>query len=259
MRTSKTMYVIVITLQKCNLSCFSYFPYIMYFMAKVFSLVGWLGKRCSPEKIGGLEFRGYNSLNFFHLFVFLTNRKFSLCLAWFQATFSLLGVSATLLVSFAKLTISFLGIHLITSLCINVLQFLWSLTLKPQLMLLAITQLMLLARILRASAPIFRCSCTKISGNVAGIYWYYGTTSHAPEFTAKYYNTIFRDWYQATASMFSRHSMIFNFICSERRIGNKKEMQPDQLIHPYNSESRSPSCMGECSSKVWSTWTQPNH
>nr|GMD70077.1 beta-amylase 1, chloroplastic [Ipomoea batatas] len=57
----------------------------------------------------------------------------------------------------------------------------------------------------------------KISVKVAGIHWHYGTRSHAPELTAGYYNTRFRDGYLPIAQMLARHGAIFNFTCVEMR------------------------------------------
>jgi len=50
-------------------------------------------------------------------------------------------------------------------------------------------------RVLIAAEAIFPGTSVKISGKVAGIHWHYGTRSHAPEFTAGYYSTRFRDGY----------------------------------------------------------------
>ncbi|RVW96893.1 Beta-amylase 1, chloroplastic [Vitis vinifera] len=57
----------------------------------------------------------------------------------------------------------------------------------------------------------------KISVKVSGIHWHYGTRSHAPELTAGYYNTRFRDGYIPIAQMLARHGAILNFTCIEMR------------------------------------------
>ncbi|XP_016459199.2 beta-amylase 1, chloroplastic [Nicotiana tabacum] len=72
-------------------------------------------------------------------------------------------------------------------------------------------------RILQSTKAIFENKGVKISVKVAGIHWHYGTRSHAPELTAGYYNTRFRDGYLPIAQMLARHDAIFNFTCIEMR------------------------------------------
>ncbi|KAL8121997.1 beta-amylase 1, chloroplastic [Apium graveolens] len=72
-------------------------------------------------------------------------------------------------------------------------------------------------RILMSAKSIFENTGVKISVKVAGIHWHYGTRSHAPELTAGYYNTRFRDGYLPIAQMFARHGAVFNFTCIEMR------------------------------------------
>ncbi|KAK4341625.1 hypothetical protein RND71_040126 [Anisodus tanguticus] len=72
-------------------------------------------------------------------------------------------------------------------------------------------------RILQSAKAIFEDKGVKISVKVAGIHWHYGTRSHAPELTAGYYNTRFRDGYLPIAQMLARHGAIFNFTCVEMR------------------------------------------
>ncbi|KAM1301869.1 hypothetical protein ACFX2H_012851 [Malus domestica] len=72
-------------------------------------------------------------------------------------------------------------------------------------------------RILTSAKSIFEEAGVKISVKVAGIHWHYGTRSHAPELTAGYYNTRFRDGYIPIAQMLARHGAIFNFTCVEMR------------------------------------------
>ncbi|KAK7295927.1 hypothetical protein VNO77_51109 [Canavalia gladiata] len=69
----------------------------------------------------------------------------------------------------------------------------------------------------------------KISVKVAGIHWHYGSRSHAPELTAGYYNTRFRDGYLPIAQMLARHGAIFNFTCIEMR---DHEQPQDALCAP---------------------------
>ncbi|KAJ6980685.1 hypothetical protein NC653_024128 [Populus alba x Populus x berolinensis] len=55
------------------------------------------------------------------------------------------------------------------------------------------------------------------------------TRSHAPELTAGYYNTRFRDGYLPIARMLARHGAIFNFTCIEMR---DHEQPQDALCAP---------------------------
>lgn len=70
-------------------------------------------------------------------------------------------------------------------------------------------------RILASAKSIYENEGVKLSVKVAGIHWHYGTRSHAPELTAGYYNTRFRDGYLPIAQMLARHGAIFNFTCIE--------------------------------------------
>ncbi|KAL7219999.1 hypothetical protein ACSBR2_012956 [Camellia fascicularis] len=72
-------------------------------------------------------------------------------------------------------------------------------------------------RILLSAKSTFENTGVKISVKVAGIHWHYGSRSHAPELTAGYYNTRFRDGYLPIAQMLARHGAIFNFTCIEMR------------------------------------------
>ncbi|KAA8527837.1 hypothetical protein F0562_035294 [Nyssa sinensis] len=72
-------------------------------------------------------------------------------------------------------------------------------------------------RIVSSAKAVFENTGVKISVKIAGIHWHYGTRSHAPELTAGYYNTRFRDGYFPIAQMLARHGAIFNFTCIEMR------------------------------------------
>ncbi|GMP55810.1 hypothetical protein CsSME_00020519 [Camellia sinensis var. sinensis] len=72
-------------------------------------------------------------------------------------------------------------------------------------------------RILLSAKSTFENTGVKISVKVAGIHWHYGSRSHAPELTAGYYNTRFRDGYLPIAQMLARHGAIFNFTCIEMK------------------------------------------
>ncbi|KAF6144373.1 hypothetical protein GIB67_024600 [Kingdonia uniflora] len=84
-------------------------------------------------------------------------------------------------------------------------------------------------RILSSAESLFQDSGVKISVKVAGIHWHYGTRSHAPELTAGYYNTRFRDGYLPIAQMLARHNAVFNFTCIEMR---DHEQPQDALCAP---------------------------
>ena len=84
-------------------------------------------------------------------------------------------------------------------------------------------------RILTSAKSVFDSTGVKISVKVAGIHWHYGTRSHAPELTAGYYNTRFRDGYLPVAQMLARHDSIFNFTCIEMR---DHEQPQDALCAP---------------------------
>ncbi|GER55883.1 beta-amylase [Striga asiatica] len=72
-------------------------------------------------------------------------------------------------------------------------------------------------RVLQSAANAFTNRDVKLSVKVAGIHWHYGSRSHAPELTAGYYNTRFRDGYVPIARMLARHSAVLNFTCMEMR------------------------------------------
>jgi beta-amylase len=84
-------------------------------------------------------------------------------------------------------------------------------------------------RILSSAKAVFEPTGVKISVKIAGIHWHYGTRSHAPELTAGYYNTRFRDGYLPIAQMLARHNAVFNFTCIEMR---DHEQPQDALCAP---------------------------
>lgn len=84
-------------------------------------------------------------------------------------------------------------------------------------------------RILTAATSTFENTGVKISVKIAGIHWHYGHRSHAPELTAGYYNTRYRDGYLPIAQMLARHGAIFNFTCIEMR---DHEQPQDALCAP---------------------------
>lgn len=58
---------------------------------------------------------------------------------------------------------------------------------------------LIMERVIAVDA-IFHGTSVKISRKVDGIYWHYGTGSHALDLTTGYCNTRFRDWYQPITS-----------------------------------------------------------
>ncbi|MED6195066.1 Beta-amylase 3, chloroplastic [Stylosanthes scabra] len=88
-------------------------------------------------------------------------------------------------------------------------------------------------RILLSAKGIFQESGVKLSAKVAGIHWHYNTRSHAPELTAGYYNTRFRDGYVPIAQMLAKHGVVFNFTCMEMKDTEQPEhgnCSPEGLV-----------------------------
>ncbi|OIW03585.1 hypothetical protein TanjilG_00555 [Lupinus angustifolius] len=88
-------------------------------------------------------------------------------------------------------------------------------------------------RILTSANSIFDNTGVKISVKIAGIHWHYGTESHAPELTAGYYNTRFRDGYLPISEMLARHGAIFNLTCIEMRDHEQRQdaqCAPEKLV-----------------------------
>ncbi|XP_071696542.1 beta-amylase 1, chloroplastic-like [Rutidosis leptorrhynchoides] len=96
-------------------------------------------------------------------------------------------------------------------------------------------------RILSSATSIFENQGVKISVKVAGIHWHYGTRSHAPELTAGYYNTRFRDGYLPIARMLGRHGAVFNFTCIEMRDHEQPQdaqCAPEKLVQQVTSATQ---------------------
>ncbi|KAJ0620265.1 putative beta-amylase [Helianthus annuus] len=96
-------------------------------------------------------------------------------------------------------------------------------------------------RILSSATSIFENQGVKISVKVAGIHWHYGTRSHAPELTAGYYNTRYRDGYLPIARMLARHSAVFNFTCIEMRDHEQPQdaqCAPEKLVQQVTLATR---------------------
>ncbi|XP_076942213.1 beta-amylase 1, chloroplastic-like [Bidens hawaiensis] len=96
-------------------------------------------------------------------------------------------------------------------------------------------------RILTSATSIFENRWVKISVKVAGIHWHYGTRSHAPELTAGYYNTRYRDGYLPIARMLARHGAVFNFTCIEMRDHEQPQdalCAPEKLVQQVTSATR---------------------
>ncbi|KAL8260659.1 hypothetical protein R6Q59_028612 [Mikania micrantha] len=96
-------------------------------------------------------------------------------------------------------------------------------------------------RILSSATSIFENQGVKISVKVAGIHWHYGTRSHAPELTAGYYNTRYRDGYLPIARMLARHGAVFNFTCIEMRDHEQPQdaqCAPEKLVQQVTSATQ---------------------
>ncbi|KAM0013619.1 putative beta-amylase [Helianthus debilis subsp. tardiflorus] len=96
-------------------------------------------------------------------------------------------------------------------------------------------------RILSSATSIFENQGVKISVKVAGIHWHYGTRSHAPELTAGYYNTRYRDGYLPIARMLARHGAVFNFTCIEMRDHEQPQdaqCAPEKLVQQVTLATR---------------------
>ncbi|GJX64527.1 beta-amylase 1, chloroplastic [Tanacetum coccineum] len=96
-------------------------------------------------------------------------------------------------------------------------------------------------RILSSATSIFENRGVKISVKVAGIHWHYGTRSHAPELTAGYYNTRFRDGYLPIARMLGRHGAVFNFTCIEMRDHEQPQdaqCAPEKLVQQVTAATQ---------------------
>ncbi|KAG6496299.1 hypothetical protein ZIOFF_044160 [Zingiber officinale] len=96
-------------------------------------------------------------------------------------------------------------------------------------------------RILSSATSVFDSAQVKISVKVAGIHWHYGTSSHASELTAGYYNTRYRDGYLPIARMLGRHGAVFNFTCVEMRDGEQPgeaACKPEELVRQVAAAAR---------------------
>ncbi|KAI3716417.1 hypothetical protein L1987_67282 [Smallanthus sonchifolius] len=96
-------------------------------------------------------------------------------------------------------------------------------------------------RILSSATSIFENLGVKLSVKVAGIHWHYGTRSHAPELTAGYYNTRYRDGYLPIARMLARHGAVFNFTCIEMRDHEQPQdaqCAPEKLVQQVTSATQ---------------------
>lgn len=100
-------------------------------------------------------------------------------------------------------------------------------------------------RVLSGAASVFggHSRGIKLSVKVAGIHWHYGTSSHAAELTAGYYNTRHRNGYLPIAHMLARHGAVLNFTCVEKRDHDPKQPQgaqcrPETLVWQVASAAR---------------------
>ncbi|KAJ4950234.1 hypothetical protein NE237_027066 [Protea cynaroides] len=90
-------------------------------------------------------------------------------------------------------------------------------------------------QVLGAAEGIFQGTRAKLSGNVAGIHWHYGSRSHAPELTAGYYNTRYRDGYILMARAMGKRGVVLNFTCMEMTAGT--ELSGENALPRYDERA----------------------
>merc|ERR1712241_291464 len=73
------------------------------------------------------------------------------------------------------------------------------------------------------------------SGKVAGVHWWYGSSQHAAEVTAGYYNTNKNDAYGDIAKVFKKNGNVaLDFTCLEMKDSEQDQScasQPQELVH----------------------------
>jgi beta-amylase len=76
-----------------------------------------------------------------------------------------------------------------------------------------------------------------LAAKIAGIHWWYQTSSHAAELTAGYYNTANYNGYKDIAEMFQRHNIEFQFTCMEMKDEHQHGCgcSPESLVHQTRS------------------------
>ncbi|RVX09987.1 Beta-amylase 7 [Vitis vinifera] len=70
------------------------------------------------------------------------------------------------------------------------------------------------------------------SEKLAGVHWWYKTTSHAAELMAGFYNPCNRDGYAAVMAMLKKHGAALNFTCAELHMLNRHEDFPEAMADP---------------------------
>ncbi|XP_059598971.1 beta-amylase 7 isoform X1 [Vitis vinifera] len=73
---------------------------------------------------------------------------------------------------------------------------------------------------------------TSIAAKLAGVHWWYKTTSHAAELMAGFYNPCNRDGYAAVMAMLKKHGAALNFTCAELHMLNRHEDFPEAMADP---------------------------
>ncbi|KAJ9681479.1 hypothetical protein PVL29_020378 [Vitis rotundifolia] len=73
---------------------------------------------------------------------------------------------------------------------------------------------------------------TSIAAKLAGVHWWYKTTSHAVELMAGFYNPCNRDGYAAVMAMLKKHGAALNFTCAELHMLNQHEDFPEAMADP---------------------------
>ena len=71
-----------------------------------------------------------------------------------------------------------------------------------------------------------------IAEQLAGVHWWYKTTSHAAELMAGFYNPCNRDGYAAVMAMLKKHGAALNFTCAELHMLNRHEDFPEAMADP---------------------------
>ena len=88
-------------------------------------------------------------------------------------------------------------------------------------------------RVMGEASAAFASTGVALVAKVAGIHWWYGTSHHAAELTAGYYNTNGQNAYLAIAERFRDLGAVFDFTCLEMRDSeqdSKSYCKPQELV-----------------------------
>lgn len=89
-------------------------------------------------------------------------------------------------------------------------------------------------RVMNQAKQAFSKYNPTLVAKVAGIHWWYGTSSHAAELTAGYYNTNNKNAYLDLANAFKGMGAVFDFTCMEMRDSEQSSSyscKPEELVH----------------------------